>query len=350
MIYFITKSSNTQTISSFFNTWGKKLKKQIRLIPYEKLLRSKTISSGTYIFCDLDLLGDEQLKFTRAFYLELNKYPDSFQVLNEPMISANRVQLLGKLFHEKINSFRCVSLTEIPDDLKFPVFVRHGKDHSGKISKIIYDNNELKININKAINQGLSKEEILITEFVDTAMDGKIYKKYSAFVLGDTILPRHIFFSNDWMIKRADLSNRKIVDEEFEYLINNPHQEFLSKVAKIANINYGRIDYSLKDNQPVIWEINPNPMIASSSSLKKPQRKKIHKFFVSRFITSLENLDIKLKDKTLSNPISESELFSKNMKEIFPFNDIEFYIATHYKSYKFILLYYFYSLRNTFKN
>ncbi|MFW5804021.1 MAG: hypothetical protein ACOCWG_02200 [bacterium] len=350
MIYFITTAGNTQTISSFFNTWGKKLKKQIRLIPYEKLLRCKTISSGTYFFCDLDLLNDEQLKFARSFYLELKKYPESYRMLNEPVISANRVQLLDKLFQEKINSFRCVSLTEIPDDLQFPVFIRHGIDHSGKISKIIYDNNEMKIIINRAINQGLPKDEIFITEFVDTAIDGKIYKKYSAFVLGDTILPRHIFYSNDWMIKRADLTSKKIVDEEFEYIINNPHKEFLRKVAKTANIDYGRIDYSMKDNQPVIWEINPNPMIASSSSLKKPQRKKIHEFFVSRFIASLEKIDIKLKDKTLPNPLFESELFNENMQEIFPFNDIEYHITTRYKSYKFILLYYFYSLRNIFKN
>jgi hypothetical protein len=49
--------------------------------------------------------------------------------------------------------------------------------------------------------------------------------------------------------------------EELEYVQRNPHEEELREIFAIANIDYGRIDYSILDGKVQTWEINLNPTI-----------------------------------------------------------------------------------------
>ena len=346
MIYYITTANNTQTISSFFNTWGRALSKRVKIIPYEKLSRKNTISQGTYIFSDLDLLNENQLCFIKKIIGQAQKYPESFQILNEPFVSLNRIQLLNKLNECGINSFRCYSLIQKPQNVKFPVFIRKGKGHKGKLSDLINDEFELEEKSAEAINEGFQEDDIIISEFIDTADENKIYRKYSAFIVGNTLIPRHIFFSNKWMVKGARLTEQFMIEEELEYIKNNPHEKFLHNVFNIAGMRYGRVDYSLKNGCPVIWEINSNPMIASSSSLKKYKRKLIHELFVTQFITIIDELDIHLKNIRLPNPMNSSESGGKNPKQVFPFRRIKYLISSSYKTLKYTILFHFYLIRN----
>jgi len=111
-------------------------------------------------------------------------------------------------------------------------------------------------------------------------------------------------------------------------------------------MRYGRVDYSLKNGCPVIWEINSNPMIASSSSLKKYKRKLIHELFVTQFITIIDELDIHLKNIRLPNPMNSSESGGKNPKQVFPFRRIKYLISSSYKTLKYTILFHFYLIRN----
>lgn len=346
MIYHLVKANNTQTISSFLNTWGRKLCKRVKIIPYEKLARKKTISQGTYILSDLDLLNEKQLFCIKTIIDQAKKYPESFRILNEPFVSLDRIQLLNRLNECDINSFRCYPLTQKPKNVNFPVFIRKGKGHKGKLSELIIDEYELEAKLNEAKNEGLQEDDIIITEFIETADENRIYRKYSAFIIDGTIVPRHIFFSKRWMVKGARLTEQHMIDEELEYIKNNPHGKFLKKVFEIAGIRYGRVDYSLRNGRPVIWEINSNPMIASSSSLKKPQREMIHKLFTTQFINVINELDIQLRKKRLPNPLNYSDSGSENSKQIFPFRRFEYLTSSSYKTTKYTFLYYFYLARN----
>jgi hypothetical protein len=49
-----------------------------------------------------------------------------------------------------------------------------------------------------------------------------------------------------------------------EYLQAHPHEAELRKIFDLANIEYGRIDYSLLNGKIQVWEINTNPNITSS--------------------------------------------------------------------------------------
>jgi len=52
-----------------------------------------------------------------------------------------------------------------------------------------------------------------------------------------------------------------VVVEELEYVTTNPHQKQLSEIFELAQVEYGRIDYAMKDGRVQTWEINLNPTI-----------------------------------------------------------------------------------------
>ncbi|HKI87804.1 MAG TPA: hypothetical protein VKA38_02170 [Draconibacterium sp.] len=350
MIFFITKASKTYTLLSFLNTWGGSIRKMVAFLPYEKLVRAKRFYSGTYILTDYDLLSEKQLLNMNRIYEEFKKYPFELRLLNDPTVSLSRLQQLKILFDSGINPFRCFPLSKKPNDIHYPVFVRKGADHDGKISDIIKQPEELELTVQNILNEGFGEDEILITEFTDTSDKNKIFRKYAAFILGDEIVPRHIFFSKKWMIKGADLTENYMISEEIEFLKTNPHRNQLHKIFQLVGINYGRIDYSLLYGKIVVWEINPNPMIASSSSLKKSKRKTAHDLFAENFIRAFNKINHPGEGVAIKNPLYISEKLPKEVKQIFSFSQIKYLNSNLYQNIKSILLFYFYIFRNALKN
>jgi hypothetical protein len=315
----------------------------VKTLPIEKLVRLKYINPGTYILTDFDLLSEPQTDLLRRLYSDFNNLPAKFNLLNHPGISLGRLDFLKLMNESGLNPFRCVQANKIPDDIKFPVFIRKGKGHDGKISNLFYNLDQLNQSVSNFVKTGYNIDELLVVEFIDTSNEEKLYKKYSAFMVGGTIIPRHIFFSNHWMIKGAKLATSELVEEEFRYLKENPRNEELKKAFDMAGIQYGRIDYSLKNNRLIVWEINSNPMIASSSSLKKSGRKKSHDYFSSVFIEAFKNLDIKASGEAILNPLTTSE---SGVKKVFPFNPLVYAFSEILLHVKSVLLFQFYLYRN----
>ena len=75
------------------------------------------------------------------------------------------------------------------------------------------------------------------------------------------ILPRHLFFSRHWVVKDWSVLTDDLLREELEYLATNPHERQLREIFAAARIEYGRIDYSLRDGEMQVWEINTNPTL-----------------------------------------------------------------------------------------
>ena len=101
-----------------------------------------------------------------------------------------------------------------------------------------------------------------MTEFCHTADEHGVYRKYAAFIVGDAIVPRHLFFRRDWQVKRNQLTDDAFLDEERKYMETNPHERRLREIFAAAQISYGRVDYALLDGEIQVWEINTNPVIA----------------------------------------------------------------------------------------
>ncbi len=351
MIYFITKAKNSYGLISFLNTWGGNLKKQQKHLPIEKLVRKKKLFSGTYILTDFDVLSKSQIEILNRIYSEMNKYPQQFKILNHPAVSINRISFLNKLYKNQLNDFRCFPSTELPKDIIFPVFIRKGIGHDGKITDLITTHKKLKELIEKFEAEGFTRSNLLVTEFIDTSDNNGIFRKYSAFLVDDIIVPRHIFFSIKWMIKSADITNKAFIEEELNYIKSNPHEEELKKIFAFAGMKYGRIDYAVTNNKLVIWEINSNPMIASSSSLKKSKRKPIHDIFAEKFVSAFLRLDIFKGNRSSINPLKiEGIISSEEINDHFCYNPTAYWFSKLYNNIKSVLLYNFYTIRNAFRN
>jgi hypothetical protein len=127
-----------------------------------------------------------------------------------------------------------------------------------------------------------------VTEFADTAKGDGIYRKFAAFRVGDRIIPRHIFFSRDWMVKGNDLSDPELLAEERLYLQDNPHVDQLRTVFDTARVRWGRIDYGVDGDQIRVWEINTNPNVVPKK--KWGARAEVHDLFLRRLRSAFEEL------------------------------------------------------------
>jgi hypothetical protein len=133
--------------------------------------------------------------------------------------------------------------------------------------------------------------ETIITEFCDTADEMGVYREYSAFIVDGQVLPRHLFFSDRWMVKDWKLADPQHLQEEQTYVATNPHEHQLQEIFAAASIDYGRIDYSFYGGRIQVWEINTNPMIIDSGRGGNGVRAAIHDQFAIQIRAAWERFD-----------------------------------------------------------
>jgi hypothetical protein len=111
--------------------------------------------------------------------------------------------------------------------------------------------------------RGLPRRQLLVVEFCETAGADGLYRKYSIFRIGDTYVPRYLHIGRHWMTKSYTRgADEGLVLEEMAYLRENPDAAWVREVFEMAHIEYGRLDYGLRDGRPQAWEINLTPVLA----------------------------------------------------------------------------------------
>ena len=100
--------------------------------------------------------------------------------------------------------------------------------------------------------------------------------------------------------------NESIIKQSKEYMRENSHAEIILKIFSIANIDYGRMDYSIVEGKLQTYEINTNPRIAgpiTATDQKYGQKKK----FIPQFLSAMTLLDSVAGEKDIIRV-----LFTKN--------------------------------------
>ena len=292
MVYYLVTKAFSNTLRSFLATWGKSLTSRLRIIYYHKAFRQKKFSPGTYIFSDLERLSVCETEWAASIYHAIaGQWENRSKLLNHPIRSMRRYELLRALYEAGINSHNAFRITEGRLPAKYPVFIRGADDHGGASTELIHSESDLMLEIDKLNQQGISREDKIIVEFCDTSDAQGVFRKYSAFIVGDKIIPRHICFSRNWQLKHPDLSTPEFIEEELQFVTSPDHEAALKKIFTIAGITYGRIDYGIRDNLIQVWEINTNPRLASFVSAEIPARQKIHDLFVARLNQAFGALD-----------------------------------------------------------
>lgn len=256
MVFYVVTREHSYTMTAYARDWDR-----LRLVFYDDLFQASSLPVGTYIFSDLDRLTSSERRLAAAAWQQIASAAPRVRLLNNPATVLCRYELMHELTKSGENQYRARRVTEGLDGLRYPVFVRCEREHEGSITPLLHNAMALRSALVWARFKGYRSRDLLVVEFCDTSDAAGLFRKYSAFLVDGEVLPRHLLFSRSWHLKKPDIADAETASEVETYLEGNPHQEALRRIFRRANIDYGRIDYSMLGDQPQVWEINTNPLV-----------------------------------------------------------------------------------------
>jgi hypothetical protein len=273
---------------TFLEHWAGDVAARIRIVTYDEALHATELPLGTYIFSDLERLLPTETSVATLVWDQL--HAAGARLLNHPTRTLRRYDLLTMLHEKGRNHFRVVRANDRRTDLRYPVFVREEADHRGSITSLLSTRRQLDEALLGAMLRGHRLDGMLVIEYCDTSEDG-VFRKHSAFMVGDRVVPCHIDCSGGWMVKDTDIVNEQVMAEERHYVEANPHREWLAETFSLAGVDYGRIDYSLLRGAPQVWEINTNPMVILDPANYTEIHMPVKRMFADQIRPALAALD-----------------------------------------------------------
>lgn len=251
-------------------------------LPYEGLAAVTRQRLKGMVFGDIDRLTGILAQRMGLFADRLHRKMPPGALLNHPTRSMRRYELLRNLNARGINRFDVYRLSEAREPARYPVFVRRDSRHDGPVCDPVFDRASLDREIEKQLARGVPRDDILIVEYLDfRSADGR-FRKYGAFLVGERFIPSQVEIADHWVVKLPTIVTPETLEEELAYVHgSHAHEALLREVFAMANIQYGRIDYTLIDGQPQIFEINTNPVILGPRS-KVRERRAIYQHVMPR--------------------------------------------------------------------
>ncbi len=269
----------------------------VRPMCYAQLFLMRQFPRGTYVFADHERLTARDLDRLAKLCSQLEN-ARGFQLLNHPARTLGRLPLLKRLRQTGINQFDAYRLSDHPQPKHFPVFIRGEDDHKGPLSTLIHTQQQLDHAYRTWDQRWGRTHRKLVVEHCDIGDENGVYRKYAAFRIGNRILPRHLFFSRHWCVKSWELLDEDLLAEERQYIDDFPHHDQLLQIFELAGVDFGRIDYGVKEGMLQVWEINTNPMLPVDYGGGGEARQSLHDAFNQRFIDAMRALEDGLTDDT----------------------------------------------------
>jgi len=242
------------------------MKAVLKPLTYEELLFQRGGPVGHYIFTDLDRLSRFELDCVSLFSARLKEIAPDARQLNLPAKVKDRFPMLVALHEAGINAFTATRIETGATPPRFPVFIRAEDGCRGPETDLIGDVSAYKQALNALQSEGKTRRGRLAIGFAAEAGQDGYYRKYGAYRIGRKILPHHLHYGRDWVVKRSDIDGAgdvraAMVEDELAYVSQNPHHEVLARVFEIAGVDFGRVDYGIVDGKLAIYEINTNPKL-----------------------------------------------------------------------------------------
>jgi hypothetical protein len=120
-----------------------------------------------------------------------------------------------------------------------------------------------------------------------------LFRKMSAFRIGDAIVPHISVHDTVWLVKygRKFDNIEDLYQQELELLQSNPYADHLRKVFDVAGIEYGRADFGMYQGRIQVYEINTNPHVAPPCKHPSPSRISSMKFSWVTYLKALHAID-----------------------------------------------------------
>jgi hypothetical protein len=291
MIVYLATAAHRYTPLVFLETVGHALNARVSILDYERAFAIEGAPPATYIFSDLERLDGAATAQAVRLWQRLAAGGRA-RLLNDPARVLRRFELLRALHNSGVNPFDVYRLTEARRPARYPVFLRGESDHDGAIGGLLDSPAALDTAVAELIARGGARAGTLAVEFVDVADGAGFYHKYSAFRVGDRIVASDLDFSRNWVAKPAapESENPAHYTAQDDYVRANPHATALMAIFKRAEIDYGRIDYAMKDGRICVFEINTNPTILEAR-WHDPAWVSARRYFAAELADALRALD-----------------------------------------------------------
>jgi hypothetical protein len=260
MIVFLTTAACMKPLGSFTGPGFGASLPEIRVESYEAVLRQTRLPEATYVFCDLERLSAFELRIAGS--LQRAIAGTGMRTLNNPARVKLRYELLRELALRGLNPFSVYRCDDRPRPNRFPVFLRFESGHA-MYPELIPDQAALDKAIETFRQAGHSATGMLAVECCPTDQIEGRWFKWGAFAVAEEVMLDHIAVDDNWLVKwgRWEQLTPGIVELENVAVRENWHADFVAETFKIAEIEFGRADFSRSGHKPVMFEINTNPYV-----------------------------------------------------------------------------------------
>lgn len=274
MIAFVMSDDHQYTIREVLETRDHALHGRIVILSYRDFLSRARLPLGVYVFVDLERLDVATMEAAAGRLARLRAAVPNLRVLNPPGPGRGRLEVMQGLHRAGINRFRVMPASALEPDLRFPVFLRRLDDHEGPITDLIQDASALADVLARLVADGIPREALGVTEYVDTRNAEGHHEKMCYFRIGDALFPSALDVSANWICKGQSSDPHAIdaSERELRFLNGAAHEAAFRQAFDAVGIGYGRADYALVDGRPQIFEINTNPLVEQPDSLPPAQR------------------------------------------------------------------------------
>lgn len=270
MIHFVATRDHRYTLRALREGRLGQVGFAYRMHTYEALLRARSLPGGTWIFLDIERLSDAERR--RVSLIACRLEDAGLPVLNHPLRAAGRYALQRRLYAAGINDFETLRVEERRMPQRWPVFVRFENDHHSPDARLLDGPEQLQAVLDEYRARGVPESSLLIVEYRGAPGEDGLWRKYSAYRVGEYIIHHHMVRQDSWVAKygnpaavRGDEHWRALRIEERDFVHADGDPLGLKAAFEAGGIDYGRADFGIVDGQVKLYEINTNPTLGSSS-------------------------------------------------------------------------------------
>lgn len=256
MIFFVTTYSHRRTHKVVSNSL-----KPFRRVSYPYLFSRRSLPRATYIFTDFDRLNFLQLELAANLYWQLSQA--GCRVLNNPTKALLRLELLENLYKNGLNSFKAWRGEDFGQVDRFPVFLRTRAAHRGVLTELIDDKASLQLKLHEMQRLGHPVSNLMIVEYRSSTVEAGIFRKLAIYKIGDELIPVPSAHEDNWVVKfgQQGVASAEAYASDLDQVKTAPYKDQASEVFRLANADYGRLDFAQVNGRLEFYEINTNPMI-----------------------------------------------------------------------------------------
>ena len=256
MIIFVTTAQHRATIRALFCLPDAPV---IRGWSWQRFFQARYFPRATYVLTDFDRLSTSDVERAGRIHDELVGW--GLRVLNDPRLFLPRDIFLRRMHRAGINSFTCWRPAEGEQPDRFPVFLRTIAAHRGVLSDLLISRTEVDEAVAAAVAKGHPLFDLLLVEYAAAPSGPGRFEKRAAYAIGGSVFPGPIANDSSWVAKFGQLGLAS--DEDYAAQLQEardmPHAAHMARAFALAGADYGRMDYTILNGRPEIYELNTNP-------------------------------------------------------------------------------------------